>query len=104
MWTTIKSSTQIARKNYPCNACEQLIDSGLVSFEDGSIRDNNGFADKVTFDERRAIITAAKNGWRIMKGQRYNYQFNTDGGDTCQWRTIPEIDAIMLKYKLYRED
>ena len=102
MWTSIKNTTLTAKKNYNCDACGQLLESGIVNSK-GQIIDE-WLTEKLTQLEIEAIQKAHENNWCIVKGQRYNYQFNTDGGDACVWRTIPEIDDIMIRHGLYLED
>ena len=56
MWTNIRSSTPIARKDYHCNASEQLLESGLVTYE-GVIDDF--LSAKLSVTEKQAISVAA---------------------------------------------
>lgn len=89
MIVTIHEVFSTARKDYHCNACEFLFNDD----------DMSGF----TFAEYRAIVTAKWNGKKILKGQKYIRQFNTDGGHTWTFRAIPEIHKICVKYNLYDE-
>lgn len=92
MWYSIRESTPKAKKDYHCNACEVLFDSGFKAHE------------YCTLDELESIELALEHGRKILKGERYLYQFNRQGGDTCTWRCIIAIDIICKKYKLYEED
>lgn len=79
-----------ARKEYDCNA--SLF-----------IRDylNNCIDLPFSFAEKRAIILAKRNGWKILKGQPYTKQFNSVDGKTYTFRVIPSMNQICIKYKMY---
>lgn len=79
-----------ARKEYHC-------DASLF------IRDylNNCIDLPFSFAEKRAIILAKRNGWKILKGQPYTKQFNSVDGETYKFRAIPSMHQICLKYKMY---
>jgi len=89
---TISESEPVARKNYGCDACvwltERLYDSSL----------------NLTFAERRAVIKARQNGWRIMKGEKH-LQATIIGceNEIISWRAIPEIHAICVEYDIYED-
>jgi hypothetical protein len=87
--TKVKS----ARKEYSCEACYFLQD-GLDSIDPG----------KLTFAERRAIVRARQDNWKIKKGQPYTYQFNKYDGDPFVFRGREDIHAICVKYDFYPED
>ena len=89
MITTIYEQKPIARKDYDCEASLFVRECNTVDF--------------MTFAERRVIVKARKNGWRIKKGQRYVRQFNTYSGDTWTFRAIPEMHDICAKYDIYPE-
>ena len=93
MITIIHESTQKARKDYYCNACEFLLEGDNVC-ELG-----------LTFSEYRSIVKAKQNGYKILKGEIYLRQYNSDetSKDTWVYRAIPEIHKICLKYDLYDE-
>lgn len=78
-------------KDYECSSCNWLreaeIDKGLL-----------------TFQERRHIIQAKWDGWKILKGQpciKMAYIFE---GEFYEDRFRPEIHAICKKYELYPDD
>jgi len=91
-FTNIKHEVHTARKNYSCDACE------WIEIED--LRHNV----KLTKSEWRSIITARNNHWKILKGQKYEYNVNIIDGDFFVFRCIPEINKICLKHELYPED
>ena len=85
--TIIHQSTQKANKNYICDACNFLF----------SYSNYDGF----TFTEKRAVVKARTNRQKILKGEMYIRQFNTDGGNTWTFRAIPEIHKICINHELY---
>lgn len=42
--------------------------------------------------------------WLILPGERYECQFNVDGGDKWTFRMIAEISAIVHKYNIGNDD
>ncbi len=82
-----------ARRNYYCNAC-LFMQENLSEIGTG----------KLTFAERREIVKARNEKYLILKGQPYQRQFNTDGGDTWTFRCREAINEICLKYELYPEN
>jgi len=84
------------RKDHTCNACEWLTSGdGLSMIRSSEI--------KTTISERRAIIKAKNNGWKIKKGERALYHVGVWNGDFFYSYSIPEIHDICLKYDLYEE-
>jgi hypothetical protein len=88
----LKSEIHTARKNYRCDACNWL--------EIEELRRNF----HLTISEWRSIIKARNNGYKILKGEKYEYNVNIQDGDFQVFRCIPEINDICLKYELYPED
>jgi len=81
----------IARKEYVCDACQFLFDTGLINDGLFSIR------------EYRMIVQAKRNGYKIKKGQQYIKQITADGGKIFTYRAIPEIHDLVVKHGLYEE-
>jgi hypothetical protein len=77
-----------ARKSYNCEASQFLTIDGLPL--------------GLTFKELRAVVTARKNIWKILKGEIYLRQCCKDG-DVYTFRAIPEIHEICIKYDIYPE-
>jgi hypothetical protein len=92
MISTIHHSVQVARRDYHCDGCECLFDG-----RDYKINTHTKF----TISEMRAIIKTKNNNFMIKKGEKYIRQFNTDGGDTWTYRSIPEIHEICIKYNIF---
>jgi hypothetical protein len=89
MIRTLSESTHIATKDYRCWACD-WISNLLHEYE-------------FTFAERRAIVKARKNGWRIKKGEKYIVQNNVQNGEFYSFKAIPAIHEICLKHDIYEE-
>jgi len=104
MIQVLSEYTPIARKDYPCNACEVLLNAGCLyeNYKDKTIKKDYiknrfGFTDS----EVDAILKAEANGWKIKKGERYYKQNNKCDGELYTFRTIPEIVAICWKYGFF---
>ena len=94
---TLSGSNPVARKNYGCDACTWLIESVLSYGEVDSY--------DFTFSELRAIVTARKNGYRIMKGEKHiQATIVSCEGTLISWRAITDIDEICLEHDLYPEE
>lgn len=89
MIEVIFESTPIARKDHDCMACEWVRHSGIFEY--------------LTFAEKKAVVRAKRNMYKIKKGQIYIRQFNSDCGDKWTFKAIPEMHDICLKYDLYEE-
>ncbi len=89
----ISSMIVRAKKNHICNACE------CIRWNLKDLADIN-----LTFAEKRAVIQAKWDGWRILKGQMYLRQFNEFAGDVYTFKARLAIDSICRKYDLYPED
>jgi hypothetical protein len=89
MSVVLSETHPIAQKDYPCDASHWLHEcDGLYG---------------LSMSEKRAIVKAKRNGWKIKKGERYVKQANIWCGDFCQFRAIPAIHDICLKHDLYDE-
>lgn len=73
-----------ARKAHICEACIELFNSGL-----------SGTDLNLTFAEKRALVKARRDNWKIKKGQRYYRQFNGDGGYVWSWKARIDIFKIL---------
>ena len=90
---TISQSTPVARKTYGCDACVWLTEGGM------------DFLDEMTFTDKREIVKARQNGWRILKGEKHTQAtLISCDGDMISWRAIPAIDEICKKYDIYVYD
>lgn len=85
----IKESNPKARKDYYCDSCEWLKESSIL------------FEKTLTFAEYREVVRAKRNGWKIKKGDIYNYQFNKADNEVYTFRSIPAIMKICIKYDLF---
>jgi len=89
MWEFSAETKPTARKDYHCEASDWIINT-------------------VGLDEREfepedwaKIEEARKNGFKILKGEKY---INVSGkweGEFSTFRAIPELNDICIKYDLY---
>lgn len=88
MVKVLSESKQIARKDYECEACTCVLNQGY---------DGMGFSR----EERRTLVKARKNNWKIVKGQEYLKQKNIYEGVVFKFKAIPSVHDICIKYDLY---
>ena len=86
----IREEKPVACKDYICDSCMILIESLPY------------MSDSLTFNEKRAIVKARRNKWKIKKGQVYSKQVNKMDGEIYNFKSIPEIHEICLKHDLYQ--
>lgn len=89
MCTLLQEKKHVARKPYECQACYWIREAG-----------NWGW---LSFAERRIVVKAKQNGWKIQPGETYIYQFLVEGSERWSFRAIPEMHEICEKYDLYPE-
>jgi len=90
----ISKSEPVARKNYGCDACvwiaeyPECIDDCEMSFAD-----------------KRIVVKARQNGWRVMKGEKH-LQFTVVSCENTlvSLRVIKAINEICHKYDLYPDE
>lgn len=90
MATVIHQSKQVARKEYDCDA-SIFITECLLPYDTSPL----------TFTEKRQVVIARRNNYKIQKGQVYIRQFNNQEGQVFTFRAIPEMHAICVRLKLY---
>ncbi len=82
-----------SKKSFPCDASIFL----LAWLETG---DRRG---QFTLKELRGLAFARKCGWRIRKGDTYIYQVAETRNKVTRFRAIPQVHAICLNKKLYKD-
>jgi hypothetical protein len=84
-----------ARKNYGCDASVWITEGGMDTDE--------WFLSELSFTEKRALVKARKNGWRVMKGEKCVVQtlVSCDSQIIITWRAIPEIHQINIRHDMY---
>lgn len=85
-----------ARKDYYCDACHFLLggENDLRKlFNDYSF----------TFAEKRALVNARENRFKIKKGDLYVKQCVSLDNSLFTFRAILEIHQINIKYDTYEE-
>lgn len=90
MITIIRESNPVAKKEHDCDACQFILNEGV---------NRCGY----TISELREIVKARRNAYQIVKGQKYIYQFNTNGNDVWVFKAIPEIHEICLEHDMYED-
>ena len=78
-----------ARKEHNCDACD-LILNDLASL-----------VDELTFSEKREIVKARRNNWKIQKGEIYVRQSNKMDGEFYTFKAILPIHEICLDHEVY---
>ena len=87
--------TPIARKEYDCMACEWLFN--ILTKDLRQLFNDYSF----TLSEKKAIIMARDNDYKIVKGQKYIRQCIKDGGNLSTFIAIPEMHEICWKHDIY---
>jgi hypothetical protein len=88
-WDFSKTLLVTARKDYPCEACEWLVNS----IDHGEL----------TFSELRQVALAKRDGYKIKKGQTYVRVKGKWEGEFAIFRARPAIDDICRKHSIYQE-
>jgi hypothetical protein len=88
-WDFFIVTTQVARKDYKCDAAEWL----------GNMMCDDDF----TLDELPIIKKAESEKWKILKGTVYSKTSGKWDGDFSVFRARPELDELCLKYDLYQD-
>jgi len=88
MVTVLSEGMPKARKAHRCDASECLLMAGIDVMD-------------FTMTERRALVMMRRNGWRILKGQRYTRQSNVREGRLYTFKASPEMHQLCLDYDLY---
>lgn len=86
MRTLLRHEYQIARKDYNCDGCRDLLYVGV---------DGMG----LTISELREVVKAKRQQYKILPGQRYLKQVTVDNGTIYTWRCLPEIHEIMNNHQ-----
>lgn len=93
MGTFLASTIRTARKEYSCAACEAVLDGGLKHF-----------VEKLTFAEKRAIVLARADKWRVKIGAKYVDYRGIQDGDLYQVKMRPEMQEMVSKYDWWPEE
>lgn len=63
----------------------------------------NRLAELCTFTEKRQIVKAKQNRWKILKGNKYIRQSVKYEGRIYTFKAIPDMHKLCLKYDWYPE-
>lgn len=88
-WYICTTTTPTARKDYPCEASQLII----------NVCDWSMF----TFAEKRMLVKARRDGWKIKKGQQYVKCSGKWEGEWTEFRARPEMNDLCQKYNIYQE-
>lgn len=91
MVESIRSSVMRSKIQRYCDLSEHV---GNIDFPEG----------KLSFAERRILITYERNNRRIMPGELYVNQFNKYEGDTYTWRAHKGIYDLLCKHGIFPEN
>ena len=83
------------KKVHECNASIWLRESALSEIRCGNL--------PLTISERRSVIKAKQNNWKIPEGSSCIYETGIYNGEFFAFYCIPEIDDICQKYDIYEE-
>ncbi len=87
----LSTTTHTAAKNYRCDGCERVLNELQYDLE-------------ITIDEMWALVHARQNRYQILKGEKYVRSAGIYDGDFIVSRSIPAIEEMINKYKIYDED
>lgn len=90
MWDMQTVTTPKARKDYPCEACQWLLNDCWQEAD-------------YTPEEWQQMEQAKADGYKILSGQKYIKVSGKWEGEFAVFRARPEIDAICQKYDIYQE-
>ena len=93
-YTILKNEVHTARKDYPCDACENLtVDDFMTNPKDYG----------VSFADMRTLVKIRKESYKIFKGERYLYQVGIFDGDFYALKCRLDAVHIINKYNLNEE-
>lgn len=93
MLEIISTSEHVAKKEYNCDSSEWLLEY---------VRDEGRLPRKITFAEKRLLVIAQREKFKILPGAKYIRQAGKyDYFYVVRMR--PEIHKICCKYELYPE-
>lgn len=83
-------------KDHVCNACLWL--DGIGSTPESIFNQIS-----LTESEKQSVINAHVDKWKVKKGDPAIYRVGITDGEFGSWYSIPEIDAICIKYDIYND-
>ena len=92
MYTFLRESEPVAKKEHNCSACEHLLSEGHPREID------------FTPEERESIKRAEAVKWKVQKGEKYYNQVGIYEGHFQSFKAIKEIHQICMKYNYYDYD
>jgi hypothetical protein len=89
-WDFYNNTLQVAKKDYTCDGCV-WINQNLCDF-----------IGELTFTEKRELVRARKNKYKIIKGQTYIKTKGMWEGEFSVFRAIPTINQICHNHNIYQ--
>lgn len=89
----LQQTTRTARKDYRCAACEVVVEGGVTHF-----------TQTVTYAERRLLVLARADKWKIKAGQKYIDYRGLIDGTAYTLRMRPEMQDMVSKYNWWPEE
>ena len=86
----LSEKAPVARKKYPCDACNIFLDSGLTEAD-------------MTEAEWRATRSAKKDRWAILPGMQYRKSVSIEDGVFYTYRARLDMDAMCAAHRLFDE-
>ncbi len=87
-WDFFNTTSPIARKDYPCDACEWLI---------------NTSPDFLSEEEKALFKEAEEDNFKIRKGTAYMKLKGKWDGEFSVFRARPEINEICMRHRIYQD-
>jgi hypothetical protein len=81
----------VAKKQHDCMASEWIVNA---------LSDIVGMCN---YSEKRELVKARRNKWKILPGQKYLRQAMVWGGSLGTFKAIPEMHCICVKYDIYED-
>ena len=78
-----------ANKTHRCDGCDFYLDG--YSWSD------------FTFSQKKELLKAARDKWKILKGQQYRRASVSDGSSIWTFKVRIDVDAFLDKHGIYQE-
>lgn len=93
------SCIQTIRDGYVKKARKEHTDMAWEFVREGILAYRHDW--KLKFSEWRMIARMKEKKGKILKGEPYYWQFNTDGGDSWLFKASKEMYGICINYDLF---
>jgi len=90
-WGVYTETRPVARKDYPCDACESALWAEL------------NYPENIDKEDFEVMENAKADGYRILKGMKYIKVCGLYEGNWTTFRARIGVDEICHKYEAYPE-